>query len=261
MTRHFALGNKLPNFLANPLFGDRKTFGLIRIESDPCWLEYHQKIMDFYIENQNRGIGRVINKAGYSIMNRVNWTGKSVLEIGPGDMNHLEVWKDKARQLKDYVVADIKPYMLERSLIFSRKLGIPSIEKHLSSRTPDAWDFEPNSFDAVISFYSLEHLYPLEKYLEKIMSILKPGGILIGAIPCEGGLAWGAGRYLTSRRWFKKNTNINPDKIICWEHPNTAAEVLNILEKDLKSRHLSYWPMLLPIIDINLVARFIYEKR
>ena len=79
--------------------------------------------------------------------------------------------------------------------------------------------FSDNSFDVVISFYCFEHLAPLMEYTDDIRRVLKPGGLLVGAIPCEGGLLCGTGRYFTSRRYLLKNTGINPDKLICWETP------------------------------------------
>lgn len=92
----------------------------------------------------------------------------------------------------------------------------------------------------IVSFYSFEHLYPFPVYLKGLLRGLKHGGMLVGAIPCEGGLLWGAGRYATSRIWLKRHTNINPDKIICWEHPNFADTVLNALDLRLSQKHIGY---------------------
>ena len=91
--------------------------------------------------------------------------------------------------------------------------------------------------------------------------ILKPSGTLIGAIPAEGGLAWGGGRMITSRRWFKKNTRINPDKIICWEHPNFADQIIDELDQVFDRKTLVHWPLRWPpVLDVNLVLRFHYLK-
>ena len=93
-----------------------------------------------------------------------------------------------------------------------------------------------------------------------MLRVLRPGGKIVGAIPAEGGLAWGLGRYLTSRRWLKNNTNINPDKIICWEHPTMADEILSCLSDEMDIQKLSYWPLRVPVIDFNLVLKFIFSK-
>ena len=81
-----------------------------------------------------------------------------------------------------------------------------------------------------VSFYSLGHLYPLQTCLEEFKRLLKPGGRLVGVILAESGLTWRADRCVTSLRWFLKNTTIDPDKIICWEHPNFADYILNELD-------------------------------
>jgi len=83
---------------------------------------------------------------------------------------------------------------------------------------------------------------------------------LIGAIPAEGGLAWGVGRLLTSRRWLKANTGIDPDKLICWEHPNFADHILQALDRHFIKKTNRFWPFRLPFIDLNLVVQFIYSN-
>jgi hypothetical protein len=92
------------------------------------------------------------------------------------------------------------------------------------------------------------------------MRVLKKEGKIIGAIPGEGGLTWGAGRFVTSRRWLKKNTTINPDKIICWEHPNFADSILKTMDNTMRQCYISYWPFSIRLIDLNLLIKFVYEK-
>jgi len=106
----------------------------------------------------------------------------------------------------------------------------------------------------------MEHLHPLESYINEMKRVMKPGGVLAGAIPCEGGLAWGIGRYLTSRRYLKANSQIDPDKIICWEHRNFADSIMNQLTRSFKRVCVNYWPLSVPLIDTNLIISFIYMK-
>jgi SAM-dependent methyltransferase len=112
----------------------------------------------------------------------------------------------------------------------------------------------------IISFYSLEHLYPLDEYADEFKRILRPGGQLVGGIPCEGGLAWGAGRFLTSRLYIHRNSGINPDKIYCWEHPNFAEDILQGLERHFELVRIRFWPLHFPLIDFNLICSFIARK-
>lgn len=66
---------------------------------------------------------------------------------------------------------------------------------------------------------------------------------------------------LTSRRWFKKNTQIDPDKIICWEHPNFADHVIAELDQLFQRQSVVHWPLpWLPVLDVNLIIRFHYLK-
>lgn len=66
---------------------------------------------------------------------------------------------------------------------------------------------------------------------------------------------------LTSRHWFKNNTTINPDKIICWEHPNFADQILKELDQVFTRETVHYWPSpWLPLLDPNLVIRLLYRK-
>ena len=52
-----------------------------------------------------------------------------------------------------------------------------------------------NSYDYILSFFSLEHIMDLDKFVLHINRILKPNGYLVFVIPNEGYLAWGLGRY------------------------------------------------------------------
>ena len=90
-------------------------------------------------------------------------------------------------------------------------------------------EIESNSIDVVITFYSLEHIPNLDDTLAFYHKVLKPGGFLVGAIPNEGGIAWGVGRSLTTQRTMKKK-GFNYNKIICWEHVNFCDKIINNIE-------------------------------
>jgi ubiquinone/menaquinone biosynthesis C-methylase UbiE len=159
-----------------------------------------------------------------------------------------------------YVIADVRQDMLDESKKTLEKVGVSYSTCLVAERSPSL-PFDDETFDIVVTFYSLEHLYPLQEYLTEIRRVLTPKGMMVGAIPCEGGLAWGLGRYITSRRWFLNNTNINPDKIICWEHPNFADYVLRLSDQQFKTSFNHFWPLAVPSVDLNLVVQFVYEKQ
>lgn len=263
MSQYPTLGYRLPHFLSAPLFGNRKRWGLSVDVDDPDWIEWNKIYLDFYYSNQKASLGAVINNAGYRVMGRIDFTGKRVLEIGPGDIRHIPFWWEKRDEVGKsppfYTIADINPSMLESSSRVLDEAGIPH-ETKLIQRGEANLPFEDEFFDIIVSFYALEHIQPLGPYLDEISRILKPGGKLVGGIPSEGGLAWGLGRYLTSRRWLKQNSTIDPDKIICWEHPNFADLILKSLDERFDRQYFGAWPLQFPLIDINLIIKFIYRK-
>jgi SAM-dependent methyltransferase len=252
----FAIRNWLPSALRILLWGNRERWGLKVNAEDICWKEWQKTYATFYAENQRAGIGTKINDAGYRVMSAIDLTGKQVLEIGAGDIRHLQYLKGMP---SEYMLADISSEMMAfaQQKLTDKTIAHRSILLQRNEPLPLA----DESIDVIVSFYSLEHLYPLSPYLQDMHRVLKPGGILIGAIPAEGGLAWGAGRALTSRRWFKKNTQIDPDKIICWEHPNFADQIISELDAVFRRISVVHWPLTwVPMLDVNLIIRYQYQK-
>ena len=252
----FKIRDWLPAFVKTRLFGDREKWGLNIIPDDPCWQEWQHIYTQFYSQTQREGIGEKVNDAGYKVMASIDLTGKRVLEIGAGDIRHLKYLKGMP---SEYVLADVRESMMVYAQTKLGQHGIPASTLLVDRNQPLPLD--DRSIDVVISFYSLEHLHPLRPYLDDIHRVLKPGGTLLGAIPAEGGVGWGLGRMLTSRRWFKRNTKIDPDKIICWEHPNFADSIIDELDTLFINKNLAYWPLSWPaLLDCNLVVRFRYQR-
>ncbi len=183
--------NILPKSIKARLWGDRDRWGLIPFTDDPCWKEWQNYYTTFYEENQREGIGTLVNDAGYKVMSSIDLTGKRVLEIGAGDIRHIKFWRGNP---DEYILADVSDEMMT----FARKsldeygVNIKSllVERSQSLALLDA------SVDVIVSFYSLEHLYPLKPYLKEFERVLKPGGYLIGAIPAEGGFGLGYWKIL-----------------------------------------------------------------
>ena len=250
------LRNQFPGFLQRKLWGDRARWGNAPNEKDPEWIEWEKVQAEFYKTTQRKGLGATVNDSGYSIMSEIDLGGKCVLEIGPGNIRHHHFWNSVPDK---YYIADINQEMMEAATEILTGIST-NFESFLIQRN-EKLPIPKNSVDVIVTFYSLEHLHPLEDYLEDMKYYLKPDGVVVGAVPTEGGLLWGVGRYLTSRRWLHKNTKINYDKLICWEHPNFCDQIIRQLDNNFQRLILKSWPLnILPLLDANLTFSFCYKN-
>jgi SAM-dependent methyltransferase len=103
----------------------------------------------------------------------------------------------------------------------------------------------------------------LKDTLSEIARVLKPGGRLVLALPCEGGFLWNFGREITTRRAFRKEFGLDYDKIIAYEHVHDLASVREHLRasQDLVQMKQRFFPSAVPQTDLNLIACFSLEKR
>lgn len=245
----------LPKSIKVKLFGHREKFGKSPWPGDKDWDEWLVFYYTFYKDTQKGGISKIVNHYGYKLMKTIDLENKVILEIGPGDLPHQIYWINKPEK---YVVCDIRrEFILQSQKILDNQRIVNSGYVLDQPRIP----LDDSSIDVVIGFYVLEHLYPLETYLQEIVRVLKPGGLLVAGIPTEGGLAWGLGRFFSSRRYIKKYSDLDPDKIICWEHPNFAQEVLTQLDYTMIRKQVKFWPLFVPLVDMNLLIRLVYQKR
>jgi len=128
-----------------------------------------------------------------------------------------------------------------------------------ASRLP----FRSDWFDGVVSTYSLEHMRRLEDTLAEIVRVLKPGGRLVVALPCEGGFLYNLGREMTTRRAFQKKFGLNYDKLVAFEHVHDLASIqLSLQQKSLLAlRNRRFFPAMLPLDHLNVIACFAFEKQ
>lgn len=244
--------------LYKKIWGDRKRFGVRPDVNDPDWKVWLEKgFTDFYQSTQQKGIGNWVCKLAYPAVSRVDFNGNTVLEIGPGQIRHLDYMRSEPRK---YVICDVEEKCLMMSKRKLDEAGILNETILLDTGSGLPLPFPNESFDIILSFNTLEHLYPLDDYLSEMNRILRRGGQIVGGIPCEGGLAWGLGRFLTTRRYVHKNYSINYDKIICWEHPNFADFIIERLDTHFERERLKLHPFSWLPMDFNLVTSFIYGR-
>jgi SAM-dependent methyltransferase len=247
----------IPESLKKPLFGDREKYGLCIKQSDPDWLHWQEVMSRSYIDTQQQGIGDRVCRMAYSVVTKICYLDQKVLEIGPGIIRHLDQIKEKPQ---NYTICDVSQEFLRDAEAQLTSAGIPCTKVLLSRDIPWQLPFPDASFDTVITFFSLEHLYPLDQYLIEICRIMRPGAQIIGGIPCEGGLAWGLGRFLITRPEIIKRYQVKYDKLICWEHPNFADFIISRLSYYFKKEFLQLHPFPWLPLDLNFVANFIFRK-
>jgi len=248
----------LPYPIFKKLWGDRHQFGFTPKPDDPEWKIWRQYAFgDFYQKTQTKGIGDKVGRLSHSVLEQIDFNAKEVIEVGPGIIRHLKYLN---KNISCYTICDLNQEILDFAGKQLSDVQLQWKAIRLRSANQSALPVENESFDVVISFNSLEHLHPLSEYLIEIKRILKKGGYLVGGIPCEGGLAWGLGRFLTTRRYVHRKYRINYDKIICWEHPNFADSIIQQLNQNFKQILLKIHPFSCLPMDFNLMTSFVFQK-
>ena len=164
------------------LFGDRDKFGTKIQESDICWTKWLEFYQEFYFKTQQKGVGNFVNEMGYKILKNIDFSNKFILELGPGNLPHRKFWLNKPK--KFYAIDANEEFLsLTKKKVDCEYEGIKVLRSDNIPVTDD-------SIDIILSFYSLEHIYHLDKMLLEFSRILKKDGMIIGAIPNEGGIAW-----------------------------------------------------------------------
>ena len=83
--------------------------------------------------------------------------------------------------------------------------------------------------------------------------MLRPNGVFCVVIPCEGGDLYSLGRHFTTKRMFEKRYQTPYEWMIKQEHCNTAQEVLAELSHHFQVRIRQFFPLRVPLVDVNLV--------
>ena len=102
----------LPYFIFRRLFGDRRRYGLDIQKDDPDLKKWDEQMMTFYEHSQKGNIGSIVNHYGFKIVKNIDFSGKVILETGPGIIEHLDYNPTRPQK---YILADINPDFLHRS--------------------------------------------------------------------------------------------------------------------------------------------------
>jgi SAM-dependent methyltransferase len=113
--------------------------------------------------------------------------------------------------------------------------------------------FDDDSFDRVLAIHVLEHLYNLPATLDQVARVLKPRGVFVVLIPCEGGSLYTLGRRFTTKRTFEKRYDSKYDWLIRHDHCNTAREILHLLFERFAVQQRTFFPLGVPLVDVNVI--------
>jgi SAM-dependent methyltransferase len=166
------------------------------------------------------------------------------LEIGAGLGAHIQ-YENLSRQR--YTALELRSDLADR--IRTAYPGVQVIVGDIQLRTA----FADASFDRVLAIHVLEHLPDLPAALKEIRRVLRPQGRLMAVLPCEGGAAYTLARNISARRIFEKRYDMPYDWFVRSEHVNDAWEILQCLDEHFPVRRTTFWPMLVPSVQLNLV--------
>ncbi len=124
--------------------------------------------MDERIERRFHNVNR--SKTFKNIVNTFSLHEKQVLDIGCSYGEHLAHFGKKS--------VGLTTIAREVAYGVSRKLDIRSVD------IEHAEGVELGTFDAIFCNNLLEHLYAPHTFLEKLKTLLRPGGVLILGVPC-----------------------------------------------------------------------------
>jgi SAM-dependent methyltransferase len=178
--------------------------------------------------------------------------GARTLELGAGVGTHCE-WENLTNQ--EYYCNELRGELAKkiRERFPPARTAIGDCQERL--------DFPDQFFDRVIAIHVLEHLPNLPGALAEVHRLLKPTGQFSVVIPCEGGFGYQLARRVSSQRMFEKRYHWSYHDYIRTEHVNTAIEVIALLEEKFVVKHRTFFPSLIPVIDLNLVIGLTLQRK
>ena len=172
------------------------------VAGEPEWQRWQDQAPRIYdrIYYESNPVVAAINNAGHTQVERAFGPevhfGR-VLEVGAGSGRHLDTVRHRYDR---YLLTDISEGLLAHAA--NRHAGKPGLDFAIADAT--RLPFPADSFDRLVSIYNLEHLPAPHAVLEEWARVVRPGGVLSISIPAEGGIAWNLGRWMTTRRSFRK---------------------------------------------------------
>jgi SAM-dependent methyltransferase len=178
--------------------------------------------------------------------------GCKTLEIGAGLGSHLK-WEDYQKQY--YHAIELRQNLCDHLMA-----SFPGVEARMGD-CQKSLPYENDFFDRVLAIHVLEHLPDLPSALREVFRVLKKDGIFSVVIPCEGSWATRIARNISARPHFEKKYNQSYDWFIACEHINMPYEILEEMDQMFEIVHQQYYPLPIPIINLNLFIGMNLKKK
>jgi SAM-dependent methyltransferase len=174
------------------------------------------------------------------------------LEIGAGLGEHLAY-----EQLdgQEYTCLELRENMAQE--IQRRYPAAKTLVGDCQQRLPVA----DGHFDRILAIHVLEHLPNLPAAVAEMERLLAATGVLCVVIPCDPGLAYGLARKISAERIFRKRYRQSYDWFIRREHINSPHEIIGQLAQRFQIVHRRFFPLRVPLIDLNLCIGMVLRKR
>jgi SAM-dependent methyltransferase len=173
------------------------------------------------------------------------------IEIGAGTGNHVAV--------EDLSIQDYHCIELRENVAAALRQRFPQITVTLAN-AEDRLPYPDAFFDRAVVVHVMEHLPNLPAAVSEMHRVLKPGALFSLLIPCDPGLAYEIARKISAERVFRKHFKMPYRWIARREHLNSPAEILSVLETRFSEIDRVYYPLRLPVMNLNLVIGLTYRR-
>jgi len=214
----------------------------------PALSPRQQAIQDDFVEHWHRVLPErygVIEKFnhGYPLRHLPGGKRWRTLELGAGIGAHLE-FEPLDRQ--EYHCIELRGTMADA--LRRKHPSVATVTGDCQQRIP----YDDGYFDRVVAIHVLEHLPNLPAAIDEIDRVLMPGGLVSVVLPCDPGLAYELARKISAERVFKAKHKMPYRWFVRREHINSPKEVLHEIKRKFKIFDRVYFPLAVPVINLNL---------
>lgn len=180
----------------------------------------------------------------------------STLEIGAGLGEHLYHERLSDAQRSNYVPVELRLNMVER--IRERFPDVSAVQGDCQKRL----NFPDGSFDRILAIHVLEHLPNLPATIKEMYRLCnKEIGLFSIVIPCEGGLAYGLARFVSSEQMFRRRYGQSYKWCIDSEHISIPDEIIREVSRYFDIVHQEFFPLKVPVVSLNLVIGMTFKPK